>query len=375
MIRILYLSERCCPRVFKQGQEVLEAGLDVSFLQQTMPDAFKPILPNQFYYINRKDLGPKIKALAPDVVHVHAEPAWLGWFAKECLPDTPVIFDAHDLNYCRSGGKTIEEDERKTLNDVDGVICPSYAYQKAVTEGFGVELSEVIYSMVNEKDYPDIDEMPRVNGIVYEGGMVATSDEERAKGQVRYNDYRSLAVELFNARIPLHCYPGRAEFADEYIQAGVVWHYSYTYQHLLRQLTRYDWGLVGSPFQNPAWDSAMPNKLFDYIAAGIPILVYNAKEVAELVREYDLGIVIEADNSVDAVKRIREIYDRGGSDGMSTHDYYRLNVQKARKRFTMAKEMPKLISFYARVMKVCQTSKSLTGTKAEVKPALVSAAI
>ena len=377
MLRVLYLSDPCCPRVAKEGRECLKSGLDIIFLQRTIPDAFRALLPNQFYYINREDLGPKLKVLAPDLVHVHTEPAWLGWFAKECLPDTPVIFDAHDLNYCRSGGKTLEEDERRTLCDCDGVILPSQAYEQAVKEGFGVKLSEVIYSMVNEEDYPKIDEMPRVNGIVYEGGMGATSEEERAEGKMRYNDYRSLAVELFNARIPFHCYPGRAEFADEYIKAGVVWNYSYMYHQLLKQLTRYDWGLVGSPFKNPAWDSAMPNKLFDYVAAGIPVLVYNAEEAAAFVREHDIGIVIEAGNSEDAVKQIGEAMPIG-QDGQcrnNAYEYYRLRVQRVRKEFSMASQMPKLINFYTEVIKTCQSSKSSTDTKAAAKPRLVKTAI
>jgi len=71
------LSRTCCPRVAKEGREMLNAGIEASFLQMSMPDAFRAILPNQFYYLSKEDLGPKIKALAPDVIHAHAEPAWL----------------------------------------------------------------------------------------------------------------------------------------------------------------------------------------------------------------------------------------------------------------------------------------------------------
>jgi glycosyltransferase involved in cell wall biosynthesis len=39
--------------------------------------------------------------------------------------------------------------------------------------------------------------------------------------------------------------------------------------------------------------ASLPNKLFDYIAANIPIIVSNIKEVAAIVKQYAIGIVID----------------------------------------------------------------------------------
>ena len=347
---------------------MLNAGIEASFLQMSMPDAFRAILPNQFYYLSKEDLGPKIKALAPDVIHAHAEPAWLASFAKECLPDTPVVFDAHDLNYCRSGNKTVEEDERRALCDSDAVILPSYSYQKAVQDGFGVKLSEVIYSMCNAADIPEYP-LARVNGIVYEGGMVATSEAEQSKSQMRYNDYRTMAVKLHDMGIAFHCYPGRADYAEEHIKAGVVWHWAYQHKPLLHQLTRYDWGLVGAPFKNPQWDMAMPNKLFDYVAAGIPPLVINAEEAEGYVHGHnEFGVEIGWSIKDISQLSLPEVYIK--------HEHYRNVIGKVRHKFTMDTQMPKLINLYTEAIKRCQQSlKSSTVTKAAAKPALVSAAI
>lgn len=44
----------------------------------------------------------------------------------------------------------------------------------------------------------------------------------------------------------------------------------------------------------------MPNKLFEYSMAGLPVIVSNMKEMRELVEKYDMGIVVE-DESLEAI--------------------------------------------------------------------------
>ena len=365
MLSVLHLSRRCCPRVFKQGRELIMSGLDVSFLSQSVPDAVKTILPSQHFWQSREDLGAKLKALRPDLVHAHEEPMWLGHFAKSCLPDVPVVFDIHDSDHFRLGGD--HEDERKSLCDADAVVFPSKTYQRVLSERYGVRLSAVIYSMVNLADYPE-EQLPRVNGIVYEGGVTVTDPDKRAKGRHNINDYRPLAVALYKQGIAFHVYGGRAnQGVDAYLDAGVVWHPSYQLQILLKQLTRYDWGLVGSPFKNKQWDAAMPNKLFEYVAAGIPCLVYNAAEAAEYVEKHHLGAIIRANTSGQAAKLIHFEIKR------CEHIHYRRRVKALRREHSMASQMPQLINLYTEAIKSVR-SRSLTDMVAEAAPVLAAAA-
>ncbi len=44
--------------------------------------------------------------------------------------------------------------------------------------------------------------------------------------------------------------------------------------------------------------ASLPNKLFDYIAAGIPVITTNIKEVAAIVEQFNIGIVINECNPV-----------------------------------------------------------------------------
>jgi len=73
--------------------------------------------------------------------------------------------------------------------------------------------------------------------------------------------------------------------------------------------------------------SSLPNKLFDYIAAGIPVIASNIKEVAALVKQYELGIVLDEvrpENIAAAVIKLAKDetqYDRYKQNAVTaTHD-------------------------------------------------------
>lgn len=58
-------------------------------------------------------------------------------------------------------------------------------------------------------------------------------------------------------------------------------------------LSQADIGAVLITNQSIHYDYSMPNKLFECIAAGLPLIVSHCKEIADLTRKYDLGIVCD----------------------------------------------------------------------------------
>lgn len=53
----------------------------------------------------------------------------------------------------------------------------------------------------------------------------------------------------------------------------------------------------------------MPNKLFEYAMAGLPVIVSNMKEMKELVERYDMGIIVEVNNIISMNKAINRILE------------------------------------------------------------------
>ena len=63
---------------------------------------------------------------------------------------------------------------------------------------------------------------------------------------------------------------------------------------LVREASRFDVGLFALPGHSRHNRFALPNKLFEYIMAGLAICVSDLPEMARVVREYDLGVLIGA---------------------------------------------------------------------------------
>lgn len=71
---------------------------------------------------------------------------------------------------------------------------------------------------------------------------------------------------------------------------NIRWHEPADYNRLYQELRQYDGGLVLlAPFDTALLEVALPNKLFEYAAAGIPSLVSPYPPLLEFIKEFDCG--------------------------------------------------------------------------------------
>lgn len=64
------------------------------------------------------------------------------------------------------------------------------------------------------------------------------------------------------------------------------------YQELMNYTLVSDLGVSLDKDTNINYRYSLPNKIFDYIHAGIPLMVSDLKEIAQLVKEYNIGVVV-----------------------------------------------------------------------------------
>lgn len=110
---------------------------------------------------------------------------------------------------------------------------------------------------------------------------------------------------------------------------------------LLKMTSQADLGVI--PYENICSNHyyALPNKFFEYIAAGLPVAVSNFPEMAGLVKKYQIGETFNPDNPKEIVRAVQRI--------LQDRNYYQTlkrNVVKARRIFSWNKEKQKLISLY-----------------------------
>ena len=105
------------------------------------------------------------------------------------------------------------------------------------------------------------------------------------------------------------------------------------YKKLVEELGKYEWGLTAACQDNFNVRISMPNKLFEYIAAGIPIVSYLTDEVSKFIDKYGIGIKISSP-------------DQELPDALP----YRKNVQNIRNDFWMEDHINKLEEVYRQLI-------------------------
>ena len=90
---------------------------------------------------------------------------------------------------------------------------------------------------------------------------------------------------------------------------------------------------------------ALPNKLFDYIHAGIPVLVSDFPEMAKIVKEYDVGLTTKTFDPEELADLFVEMISN-----KEKRNIWKQNTKSASKELCWENEEKKLLAIYSEVI-------------------------
>jgi glycosyltransferase involved in cell wall biosynthesis len=106
--------------------------------------------------------------------------------------------------------------------------------------------------------------------------------------------------------------PNLNEFRDTARQLGVADRVTFTgrlpFSNLQDFVARSDVGLIPH-YATDAWNTTIPNKLFDYMACQLPVIVSDAKPMARVVREERCGMVFNDRDPYDLARCVKGLVD------------------------------------------------------------------
>ncbi len=117
------------------------------------------------------------------------------------------------------------------------------------------------------------------------------------------------------------------------------------WDELMRFTKTADVGLCLEKDTNINYRFSLPNKLFDYISAGIPVIAGNLQEVPVIIRKYDFGLIIPEitpETLRDAINRLKKNPD--------LLNKLKKNAVKPFDDLSWEKESEKVREFYERVI-------------------------
>lgn len=333
---------------------------------------------NSYYEVAHILLSSK-----PDIIHAlgSARYYFLGALAK-CFNNAGIISAFIDPPSFEPGADNPEELSKKPedtqldcfseeflFKQADGIIMTMNRYFA------GDILRQRYHSKIPLLEFPtyacneffkEEEKYSKKDGNIYlvYGGVIGPSDKPKEIfGATQFIDIaRSLIHQGFCFHMYLSPYFSPIQtkklYAD-YVQLaetspGFGFKHGFQLDKAIEEFSRYDYasmihdtkGLIMNKFH---FETCISSKFFTYISAGLPIIVVkDIGYIASLVREYEIGIVIDQDE----IGSLAEI--------MKGYDYKKLqeNVKKAREDFTMEKHINRLIEFYGQVSGNRKTTKS-----------------
>ena len=126
------------------------------------------------------------------------------------------------------------------------------------------------------------------------------------------------------------------DITEYYAKMGVLMG-NVDYEPLLELMGTHDWNLVGNWLKDKkkhkVFQFALANKFHDGVAAGIPPAVFNRKEVIDIVKDLDIGLVCDTPQDL--------------LDNWDLHKEKRKNLLLKRRQLSMENYISNLTKIYA----------------------------
>jgi glycosyltransferase involved in cell wall biosynthesis len=306
-----------------------------------------------------EDIEKLVKRIEPDVIHSHNAPDFLTVLALDAVKgEVPVIHDCHEALTMRKTGYYVDDDEEtirvkypmqeKVANErSNGRIYVTEGVRDYIQQRYDVDPSKdiVFYSYVSESVMPTklrrkISEKDDEIHMVYIGTVTSRIKDS-------HYDLREIFRNIASHGIHVHMYVSIWGMKDKaYQRLGeedelIHFHGHLDQTSLLDEITQYDFGWAGlnvNPKNRKHLDVSLPNKVFEYVACGLPVLAFKHENMMSFLNQHNVGFVF--DNMDEMASKLQNL-----DDVKSIKE----TVLDKRYEFTVEKNIDRLIQYYKEI--------------------------
>ena len=330
-MRVLFLQQQPCVRALKYAVGLTGRGpsravtLGFAYRGRTLSELYGAgdELFETWYPLGEDPAAalPGIVAdFRPDVIHSHNLPDELTVLALDTV-DMPVIHDVHDMQSLR---RTPYEDgfpepadplglERRAAQECAALVTISRELVEELAARYRLPEHVVAYAnYALGRDLPPLPARRAPDGpprLVYQGTLSTNGG---------HYDLRELFAAIARQGISLDVYMARV--VPEYREIpGIRVHDPLPAAALLRELVHYDFGWAGfnADLNGAHLDHALPNKLYEYLGCGLPVITLRHRALRRMLRDEGVGLALDdvrdlaaALTSVDVVGLRRRVAAR-----------------------------------------------------------------
>jgi glycosyltransferase involved in cell wall biosynthesis len=288
-------------------------------------------------------------SVGADVFHSHdLNTLRVGAICKEKSPGAHLVYDSHELQTERNRMTPKERNiavatEGTYLRMADAMIVasPSWIEWNRKLHGTVPDPSVTIINVppitevVRSNLFRDELDIPRTRSILlYQGSIQENRGIEPAIEAVKLLDDVVLVVVGYGHHKPVL----EAYVSAEGLSDIVLFYGSIPNEDLIRYSASADIGLANIENSSVSYYTSLPNKLFEYAMADIPVIGSDSPEIGRVVQEERIGEVCDPEDAAAIAIAVRRI--------LENPQRYRPGLARAREKYNWSIEGAKLVALY-----------------------------
>lgn len=384
VIKIAVSDFSCESRDTREVNTLVEMGQEVLVLSK-QTEAHPESVKRDGYTIIRKKLGDKtrsgrkkitsyiassinwvlwLRKEKPDILSCHDWfPLLLGYLASRTLfgkKRPSLIYDSHELEMARAKAskrrsittRFIMALEKFLIKRSEAVIVVNESIAGVIAETYNLERNPIVVRNIPEywQYSAEVAEKQREyyknkfkhapeNKIIMYHGIIS-------RGRGLENIFKALASIDKNVIMIVLGYgeslPYYKRMVEELnLSKRVFFHDAVDFDHLYQYICIADIGLCLIENYCLSYYLSLPNKLFECIQAGVPVIGSNFPEISRIIDEYKIGITCNPDDMDEIAENLEKLLTDNES-----YKVYKKNVFKAKELLNWDKERKVLIDLY-----------------------------
>lgn len=296
----------------------------------------------------------RINKIKPGICHCHDLYSLPIGYIVTRFNRSKLIYDSHELwadpayepfRFLFPIGKIRRKIEYFIIKKADAVITVSNSIADFISKQYGIRKPYVIKNVPNLFKAKKSNKLRKKIGLVgdrkkiilYQGGIVKGRGLESLIGAMPYIK-GSILIIMGEGRIKKEL----KNLALSYKVNNKVFFVDVVPpEELLSYVCSADIGIAPIMNVNLSKYYCLPNKLFEYLMAGLPVAVSDFPEMAKVVKEYEVGEVFNPDDSKDIARAINEILKN-----KTKYNLMKDNIKKVVKVYNWENESTKLTEVY-----------------------------
>ena len=369
-MRVLFLQPQPCVRALKYAKGLRWAlgenvRIVLGYLYSTLNELYGrgDEVFDGLVRLNVADLKGSIRALVkehrPQIIHSHNAPDLLTVSAIEAVDDVPIVHDVHEVLSLQETGYYACDDEttisevypqleRAAVEGSDSRVYATEGMKDYIGRRYGIDAGDglVFNNYISESMIPQRLKRKLSKGdgqvhIVYTGTLTSLIEGS-------HYDLREIFRDIARHEMHIHIYVSGINKDGAYERlaedSAFIHHHGHLGRRaLLREITQYDYGWAGfnSKRNKRAVDVILPNKIIEYVAAGLPILAFPHKTIKNFIERNSVGITFETYGEL-----ARRLKEGGREDSSYEEKRMRRSTLKLRRKLTIEKNIGILIELY-----------------------------